>query len=458
MVFAGTGELQIFRRIRTQYGKIKEDYKYGSHMANSLSIGLLFLGGGKYTLSTSPASIAAMFCAFYPVFPSIPGDNRSHIQAARHLWALAVEPRCLIARDVDSGKIVHMPLKLRTFEPAGVSGSDIRSTKMTAPTLFQEIRRLHSIKVDSARYWPVTLQIADNPDHRDSFVRSQTIFVKRHAGKLDYSQDSQGVRGMASRSGADAGAIVSDMGETARLLSANSSTLQGVVATFSDDPEASAIVRHLAPSGPNGRAGAGDSLLEAFSSTVLLECLKEDKQDMTSLYFALFASASDQHSSFSLNNLRNVMLVTDFYSSLTWSKLFLSPSSDDQRSPLVTRAFIEHLLYLQSKYMASLLNQPALLQILNQYLNLSAPIESGQALHLSKLFALLDLPTQNNIKMLKSIVNGAVTAPLQPDEGQGDRNKAVELVLVRTLTALSRPMATSSKSELARRMMTAWST
>ena len=49
-------------------------------MAVHLAVGLLFLGGGKLGLSTSPRSIAAMIAAFFPKFPTHSNDNRYHLQ------------------------------------------------------------------------------------------------------------------------------------------------------------------------------------------------------------------------------------------------------------------------------------------------------------------------------------------------------------------------------------------
>ena len=49
---------------------------YGSHMAVSMAMGLLFLGGGRYSLSTTPQAVAAMVTAFFPKFPIHSNDNR----------------------------------------------------------------------------------------------------------------------------------------------------------------------------------------------------------------------------------------------------------------------------------------------------------------------------------------------------------------------------------------------
>merc|ERR1719195_2293981 len=98
MVMAGSGDLGVMRTCRMLRARVHNNntVTYGSHMAVHLALGLLFLGGGKLGLANSPEAVAALLCAFYPKFPTHPSDNRYHLQALRHLYALAVEPRVLL--------------------------------------------------------------------------------------------------------------------------------------------------------------------------------------------------------------------------------------------------------------------------------------------------------------------------------------------------------------------------
>ena len=73
---AGTGNLDVLRLTRQLHCRISGDVPYGSHMAVHMAIGLLFLGGGRYTLSTSGPAIAALLCSIYPRFPENSSDNR----------------------------------------------------------------------------------------------------------------------------------------------------------------------------------------------------------------------------------------------------------------------------------------------------------------------------------------------------------------------------------------------
>ncbi|MCJ1347187.1 Anaphase-promoting complex subunit 1 [Peltigera leucophlebia] len=172
-IMAGTGDLLIFRRLRLLHGRTDADTPYGSHLAAHMAIGILFLGGGTHTFSTSNLATASLLCAFYPLFPNNVLDNKSHLQAFRHFWVLASEPRCLVMRDVDS----HRPVSLGIIVTLR-TGAEVA---MTAPCLLPELDTISGIQTNDQEYWRVTLNFLDNPAHLRAFQRHQSIYVRRRA-------------------------------------------------------------------------------------------------------------------------------------------------------------------------------------------------------------------------------------------------------------------------------------
>ena len=172
-VMAGTGDLLIFRRLRSLHGRTDADTPYGSHVAAHLAIGVLFLGGGTHTFGTSNLAIASLLCAFYPLFPNTILDNKSHLQAFRHFWVLATEPRCLVTRDADSYRPVSLPIRVTLH-----NGNEVA---MTAPCLLPELETIARIQTNDAEHWRVTLDLSNNPKHLRAFKRHQSIFVRRRA-------------------------------------------------------------------------------------------------------------------------------------------------------------------------------------------------------------------------------------------------------------------------------------
>ena len=170
-VMAGRGDLVVFRRLRLLHGRVHAETPYGSHIAVHLALGALFLGSGRYTFGTSKLAVAALVCAFYPLFPNSVLDNKGHLQAFRHFWVLAAEARCLVVRDVDTHRAISLPIIV--IQRSG----DIMQLK--APVLLPELSTISQVKTNSPEYWQVTLDFAANPEHIASFRKNQTVFVRR---------------------------------------------------------------------------------------------------------------------------------------------------------------------------------------------------------------------------------------------------------------------------------------
>ncbi|GAB1607743.1 anaphase-promoting complex subunit 1-like [Argonauta hians] len=201
MVMAGTGDLDVLRiarALRKRVGPQHSYATYGSHMAVSMAIGLLFLGGGRYSLSTKPEAIAAMLCAFFPKFPTHSIDNRYHLQAFRHLYVLAAEPRVLIPENVISRQPCYVPVEIRFKDTKFYK--DVSYTTM-APCLIPELNLLKEVKILGPRYWPIRFNVDKNWKTLDLLLRSTGIvYVKQKAGHLSYSEDPKGYHGHLAKS------------------------------------------------------------------------------------------------------------------------------------------------------------------------------------------------------------------------------------------------------------------
>ncbi|KAJ5886397.1 Negative regulator of mitosis [Penicillium subrubescens] len=179
-VMAGTGDLALFRRLRALHGRVDPDTPYGSHMAAHMAIGMLFLGGGSYTLGTSDLGVAALLCAFYPIFPTSVLDNKCHLQAFRHLWVLAAEPRCLVPRDLDTRRPISIPITITS------DGGATRT--LTAPCLLPDPSEITRIEVRGPDHWPLVLDFSQDDALRDKFRQGDpSVYLRR---KATYSPSS----------------------------------------------------------------------------------------------------------------------------------------------------------------------------------------------------------------------------------------------------------------------------
>jgi anaphase-promoting complex subunit 1 len=76
------------------------------HLAIADAIGILFLGGCRYSLKNDLNSLAIMFIALMPKYPAHANDNDQHLQALRHLACLPAEKRAVIPVNTNK-KIIH---------------------------------------------------------------------------------------------------------------------------------------------------------------------------------------------------------------------------------------------------------------------------------------------------------------------------------------------------------------
>ena len=157
MVMAGSGNLSVLQSIKSAYGTIKEP-DYGTNMALGMCVGLLFLGSGLTTVGNSRLAAASLYCSFFPIFPLNSTDNRYHLQALRHLWALAVERRCAVTVDSKSGAVVSVPVEVVL---RGKENGAHRLLKAFTPFLLPQYCEIKEIRVTGPRYIPFSLRMQD---------------------------------------------------------------------------------------------------------------------------------------------------------------------------------------------------------------------------------------------------------------------------------------------------------
>ena len=81
---------------------------YGVHMAISMAIGFLFLGGACCKFSTSPTSVALLLLSMWPALPAGPTDNRCHLQVRSSTLARRPQESTLHRCAVYPGAVVAL--------------------------------------------------------------------------------------------------------------------------------------------------------------------------------------------------------------------------------------------------------------------------------------------------------------------------------------------------------------
>jgi anaphase-promoting complex subunit 1 len=332
IIMAGSGDLVTLRKLRAAYGSYAPEPlgRYGGNTANHMAIGMLFLGTGRYTLGTSNAAIASMVAAFYPRFAQFSSDNKCYLQALRHLWVLAVEPRCVVARDVDTGEIVNVPFKARVARPGA---EEVLFTSRT-PELVPDIELVKSLKIETPRYWPAYVDMSTTRPYRSNFIRNQTIWVKRRSAFLSYNDDPSGARCLLVRSHmSTADAATLEVPESATLQRTDQSNLMPFVSSFSSDPLFLATADRLCRESPD--ATEAERVFAAYCRAALQDALFQDKPHTLQTHLNLLHTRFLRPSSRVFQLRAHHARFCDVFYQNTYDHCFSGKSENNTRPPLL---------------------------------------------------------------------------------------------------------------------------
>ncbi|KAJ1945632.1 Anaphase-promoting complex subunit 1 [Linderina macrospora] len=173
LVMAGSGDISVMKRLRALHA-VKRERTYGDYMASHMALGILFLGGGaRFTIANTRESMAMLIIALFPRFPRTVADNYEHLQAWRHLWAMCVQPRCLVVRDAQSGALCNSASVTLTYE--GRSGN----VPMIVRPLqrFPDLESVESLSVHASGFLPLEINFSDSPAAKDILTKRRAIYI-----------------------------------------------------------------------------------------------------------------------------------------------------------------------------------------------------------------------------------------------------------------------------------------
>ncbi|KAF8840326.1 hypothetical protein BDN67DRAFT_1069395 [Paxillus ammoniavirescens] len=359
MVMAGTGEISCLRRLRYAFGVYHQAFRYGVHVATHMSLGLLFLGSGRFTLGTSNAAIACMVAAFFPRFHHVSSDNKSYLQALRHLWVLAVEPRCLIARDVTTREAVYLPVKITT------KGNEKGVSQFISPTLIPDFSKLSSIRIDTPRYWPFLVDLDNVPEHKKNLLRHQTLYVKRRTAFLSYTEDPKGSRSLFVRSGSSAGdAATLDFPQIIDAKVHPASDLTHFISSFSNDTLFLAFADYF--SREDGET-TEERTFYAYCHAALLDSILQDKMETLQSHLTLYQYRTQPQSTVHFHlRLQDLRFAVDFYSKV-YDRRFSGRAENNLRPPLIRENTISGALQALDKRLEEVQTHPKFIKALGRY-------------------------------------------------------------------------------------------
>ncbi|TPX61171.1 hypothetical protein PhCBS80983_g01241 [Powellomyces hirtus] len=342
LIMAGSGDVEVLKLVRHLHYRAGPDVTYGNHTATNMALGFLFLAGGSCTFGTSNRAVATLVCALFPQYPVATVNNRGHIHAARHLWALAVERRCLVTRDVETRQMCSVPIVVKVLDKTSDSG--VRLLNMTTPALLPAYKDIVSITTDSPRYWPNTLDVAVNPKHSDLLIKSATLYVKRKLRHLSYLEDPHG-----SHTSAGVLSPHEDMRSHSLRDTSPKARAHSLIKAYPRAPDISAFATYMC-SAP----GTPTDLRKSFLTTVLKECVNLDRPDVMLPYLCLHQLLSVN--TFSPSGTWNAKLILAFYQGGYYRDIDKDVPPESER-PFLSKSYVNRMSYIMDDYFRKLEHQ-----------------------------------------------------------------------------------------------------
>ncbi|KAL7459488.1 hypothetical protein ACHAWC_011170 [Mediolabrus comicus] len=291
MVMAGTGDLDSFRLFRALRWNCDDSVSYGTHMIYGAAIGLLFLGGGKRTLGSSPEDVAMLIAAFFPHYPILSSDNQYHLQALRHMYVLASYNRILESVDVDSREKVCIPIEL-------VLPRSNQCVQTSTPFLVANDSDFAELRTRSDRYYPIVLKTGD----RNNGGIVSPIFVKRKPGHLSYLQDPNALRSLSIQAG-----------------STNSESFLKSIKMLSDDSVLASFVKYFCKAESKHKGSSNPEMpIEArsgfirYCNLVANDCVQEGKSETLPLHLTLYRWLHLTDGSHSVNDIWDLRILRTY--------------------------------------------------------------------------------------------------------------------------------------------------
>ncbi|KAI8901653.1 hypothetical protein BC833DRAFT_576741 [Globomyces pollinis-pini] len=315
---AGSGDLKVFKVLKPYQLQSNKDLSYGLHMSINMSLGMLFLGSGTCTLDTSNRSIAMLFCSFFPIFPSSTEDNRCHLQALRHLWALAVSRRCLVCKDAETGEVVKVP--------AQITLKNDYVYQAFAPLILPEYEEIKNVTILGPRYWEITIStdILKSAD----VLSPNRVWVQRKTPYLPYSEDPDNHRGILSVSFPKTTML--GVVDKERLLKVRERFIQ----CFSSNPQIISFVKYMCNLELDDQLSTDTS---TFNTSVLYDCLSQDKPNILPLYISIYHKMAQ----FSSQKYLNTNELMDIKNLITYFRHTQYLNAQSNREILLNASFMD---------------------------------------------------------------------------------------------------------------------
>jgi anaphase-promoting complex subunit 1 len=110
---------------------------------------------------------------------------RFHLQAFRHLYVLASEPRLLLSKDVDTGEFCYVPVEITL---KANEHHNAYTFEQMAPCILPELNKIGELRILGPRHYPIRFKHSLDFDELRNILMSE-LLVKQRNGYFSYADD-----------------------------------------------------------------------------------------------------------------------------------------------------------------------------------------------------------------------------------------------------------------------------
>jgi len=240
-----------------------------------------------------------------------------------------------------------------------------RAKQFISPTLIPDFGKLVSIRIDTPRYWPFFVDFENVPEHKMSFHRNQTLYVKRRTAFLSYTEDPRGSRSLFVRSGSSVGdAATLDFPQLTDVKAHPASDLTHFISSFSNDTLFLAFADYF--SRDDGETPE-ERTFHAYCHAALLDSILQDKMETLQSHLTLYQyrTQPEPASHFHLR-LQDLRFAVDFYSKV-FDRRFSGRAENNPRPPLIRENTVSGALQVLDERLGKVQNHPKFTKALGRY-------------------------------------------------------------------------------------------
>ncbi|XP_014469767.1 PREDICTED: anaphase-promoting complex subunit 1-like [Dinoponera quadriceps] len=227
-----------------------------------------------------------------------------HLQALRHLYVLAAEPRVILPKDIDTNQYCYATIHLTFETEREAEGQEV---SLQAPCLLPQLCSLKKVELKDSRYWKIIFEKHHNWQKLENMLeRRDFLSIKQRAGCLSYLEDPHGFRTLMAQTLTTENVIAWAARPEYVTAFTNDKTVLNIITYFLQWPRKevhSENIKHSSQNDMQGKMPEFERYFLHVFAIILYECITKDKVSLIPLWLHIMKNLKvieEQPNSFSM--------------------------------------------------------------------------------------------------------------------------------------------------------------